>query len=240
LRLTGGDIERIAVVGQHLPGLHNDDVTFVNLTLSEVLFVPSQVFAVFPSITRADIRSGVNQIQPNAFKDSRSLTHLYLSNNILTAIPAVAFAGASNLRILFLDSNSISNIHQNAFSGLNHVVTLNLGNNQIRDFPPNVFRPLIRLQAVFLQLNQISRLDGNLFAYNQQMHQLSFEGNQIEAIDRRFLEKIPTARIFNFLRNDCVNLMFFFVTSEALEQGLSECFKRSLGSMNALNKKNDE
>lgn len=230
LTVTDNENTTFVIGGIHQPGLNNDDVQRVTILFSNIPFIITQIFAVFPNVIEVSILgdSGLRRIQSNAFAAALNVREMHMrENSQLRTIEAKAFTGMINLRRLDLTDNRIESIHEEAFDGLFTLRELSLANNQIRQLRANVFRPLRSLEDLFLRNNLLESLDGRLLANNPQISGLQLSDNQINAIQSNFIDNNPQLVFFNILGNRCANNFWIVqgpTTLDDIREGLKSCF----------------
>lgn len=221
------DVEHhnITIGGTHLPGRHDDDVTFVDIIASNLPTIVPQLFTRFRNmIYFRTTNSRLTRLTPKAFINAENLIFIIITQSSPNNIPPLAFVGATTLFELNLFNNGIQTEDENAFIGMNSLNVIDFEWNDIRHLPVNTFRPLLRLRLVFLGNNKLYRLDGAMFANNHQLQQLSIPRNEIYAIGRNFLDSITEVRTFNLVGNLCVNGLFMFVSTAVIREALITCF----------------
>jgi hypothetical protein len=214
--------------GQHLPGMNNDDVGFVNISDSRIGFVVPQIFTTFVNAIRVDLKDiGLMEIPlRESFKIGRVELMEIMFNPRLTTIHSNAFPGGAQLRELSLSRNAIANIHENAFAGLNRLQFLFIVGNRIHTLPMNLFRPLPILEWVYASENQLKTIFTQQFRYNPQLRQLAVSNNRINAIERSFMEPIQRISVVNLIGNLCIDFAFVFhiTRNQSIIDNLTPCY----------------
>lgn len=229
--LPDNENANINIGGQHIPGMNNNQVQRVQIFFALTPIIIPQIFTTFQNLRELSILSvGLTRIQPNAFANAGSLTHLgAIGNPQFTTIPQNAFTG-SNLISLDLFGNSIEFIHENAFNGIPTLEEFVMDQNFIRQFPVNVFLPLPRLNLINFSDNPLGSIDGRIFANHPNLQSLLLTRCGINAIGRNFLDGMPNLGFLNLVGNLCINEFFVIhgtVTPDVVRQRLSTCFDNS-------------
>jgi hypothetical protein len=217
--------DTITFVGEHLPGMDDNDVVFMIFRHSSIPFFVSQVFDVFPRLRRIDHWTpGMTQIQPRAFnRVVRSLEFILIDRANLTTIPAKTFTGLTHLQTLRISYSGVETLHPAAFVGLNNLEGLQMHGNKIKELPLTVFYPLRRLAFLELEDNQIKRLEGELFIRNPMLLHLRLSLNKIEAIERNFLDKNRHFFLITMRGNVCADFFLGGNIPDMMAE-LEECF----------------
>jgi Leucine-rich repeat (LRR) protein len=218
----------VVFIGAHLSGMTNDDVTFVNISNSNIGFIIPQIFTTFPNLLRVDlIRIGLTEIPVReSFKLGRVELFEIMFNERLTTIHSYAFPGASHLRELQLGRNAISNIHENAFYGLSRLQFLFLLGNRIHTLPLNLFKLVPLIETLSLSENQIETIFGRQFFYNSRLVRIGIASNRLNAIERNFMGPMSSLTSMNLSNNQCINFAFVLgITSNAsVIQAFGPCY----------------
>jgi hypothetical protein len=197
----------ITISGEHVTGMTNGDVISIDFRDSDVPFIVSEVFEVFPNMIFFEVlNSSLTHIQPEAFRHARAGPEwIKIDENNLTTIPANSFLGLSQLAFLTITRSQVKSIHPNAFLGLNRLTNLYLYENKIKELPPRVFRSLRRLRFLQMNDNKLTRLDGQLFLHNGELLTVTFATNNINKIERTFLDQNRKITEFNIRENQCAD-----------------------------------
>lgn len=229
--VTIPDNENINVIigGQHLPPRTNVDVQRVQISISSIPFIITELFTTFPNIIDFAISgAGLLRIQTDAFNNAVNLRTVVIANNPdFGVIFEKAFVGAPNLLSMQFISNQIDKIDENAFVELAQLQNLRFDGNNIKELPANIFHPLEALRVLFITNNPLEKIDGRLLANNHQILQLDFSRNQINAIGRDFLDGLPGLQLFNAIQNVCVNDFWIIggtTSIDSVREGLEKCF----------------
>lgn len=198
----------IVFVGQHLPGLDDSRVEWVDIRRSNIPFIMSELFTTFPNLEILNHPTNLLRIHPNAFANASNLDQFSTqSNTKLQSIPANAFAGARNLRFLMIRFGGVQTIDENAFNGLENLNNLILEGQDLEQLPTNVFRALKSLRQVSLAFNRLETIHSRLFESNKNLESINFGTNRINAIERNFLDGLPllsSLTSFQFLCKHCL------------------------------------
>ena len=111
-----------------------------------------------------------------------NLTHLYLNNNQLTAIPE-SFGNLVNLTKLSLGSNQLTSLPE-SFGNLVNLTTLWLGTNQLTSLPES-FGNLVNLKILWLDLNRLTAIPES-FGNFVNLTKLSLGSNQLTSLPESF------------------------------------------------------
>lgn len=122
---------------------------------------------------------GLNHIP---FQLHKNIKILDLSNNVLTAIGANAFAKYDMLTQLYLQNNSIKEIQANAFTQLTQLKHLDLSVNQLKSVPTSGFPGLSSLLVLNLKGNKLNNLSDGAFSGLPSLTSLYLDGNYIEIV----------------------------------------------------------
>jgi Leucine-rich repeat (LRR) protein len=180
-----------------------------------------------------------------------TLRNLFLSWNLITALPSSAFHTLTNLETLNLDGNNLgSNIPWNAFDGLNNLEYIALDECGITTLHPWIFQSLPRLSSISLSVNHIRRLSRNIFdiptlsqvnlgmneftdintnAFGRSLgnlRMLFFSYNQITSIDPNFIGNLTNADTLMLIGNRCTQGIFENIPNNInnINNQLSGCY----------------
>ncbi|KPP76631.1 keratocan-like [Scleropages formosus] len=145
-------------------------------------------------ITSAGVEEGV-------FLSLASLLHLYMEDNLLTAIPTPLPPTLEQLR---LSKNQISKIPPGAFIGLDHLVLLDLQGNKLQDdsVTEASLKGLTNLVQINLAKNGLKNMPLGLPPTTTQ---LFLDGNSIEKIPTDYFKDLPKVAFLRLNRNKLVD-----------------------------------
>lgn len=230
--LPDNDGIEVLIDGSHQTGRGNSDVLRVDVAnFNNIPFIVSQFFDTFPNLANFGVfLGGLTRIQPNAFRNARSLTRINIYDNRLRSLQANSFTGATNLAFLSLSKNEIETVDSSAFAGLSTLRSLFLERNRIQQLPADVFAPLTSLEQLNLSINQLTSLDGRLFANNQRLRNFDAFANRINAVGRNIFDNSSDLFIVDLTSNTCVSQRWVLsgnVTIDTVRGDLIRCFENS-------------
>ncbi|XP_075062506.1 uncharacterized protein LOC142151094 [Mixophyes fleayi] len=92
-----------------------------------------------------------------------SLTHLVLSNNRISTIPATAFAGLKKLKSLELQKNEIDHLPKEVFKDVPLLTQLDLSYNKLWIIPDQLISSLDHLEKFYLTGNKLTEIPDGFF-----------------------------------------------------------------------------
>ena len=105
------------------------------------------------------------------------LAELYLSGNLLKALPNSAFSHFLNLATLELSSSLISTVHIDAFKGLSSTLKkLKLADNDLKEIPADAFYGLPKLHVLDIGRNPFQFILGGAFSYLKKLKKIDLSG----------------------------------------------------------------
>uniref|UniRef100_S4RB92 Fibronectin leucine rich transmembrane 3 n=1 Tax=Petromyzon marinus TaxID=7757 RepID=S4RB92_PETMA len=182
---------------------HLRDVDTLHLQENRVRVVPRAALARLAALERLHLDDNVVTsvgVERGAFAGAAGLKVLFLSRNLLSAVPIglprgleelrlddnrvgaiseQALGGLGNLKRLFLEGNQLSekSIAERAFRDLDSLAELSLARNAFAAVPANL--PGTRLERLYLQDNRISRVSAGALAGLRQLARLDLSGNSL-------------------------------------------------------------
>ncbi|XP_044727691.1 protein artichoke [Chrysoperla carnea] len=169
---------------------------------------------------------GLQTIPSFFFSKSRSLTHIYLTNNVITEISEGTFVNLHNLTVLDLSYNRITNIRLSAFVNVMNIQQLHLRGNLLNAFKgeyfntgtslrildlsdnqlsyifPSSFRIHPRLQTINAARNKFNFFPAELIASLQYLELVDLSGNELKAIDELDFARLPRLRVLKLADNE--------------------------------------
>lgn len=183
----------------------NDTTHFEFFTQSNIIVMPSGLFARFPKLTRVRIQTGLKTIQKDDFKNSNALQALYLYDNELTIIPNNVFSAATELFCLNIAKNRLKTIEDYAFSGLNKLVYLGLANNSLSILKQNTFAGAVGLITINLNDNRIETIENGAFDLPK-LRNLHLSGNLIQTIPENVFAGAHSLTTIHMSRNSLIHI----------------------------------
>lgn len=134
---------------------------------------------------------------PNQFQLIQNITSITITDSFLANFPPNACQFSATLTHIDLSDNLISqNISKNLFDCLNNLEYLDLSNNSISHIEANSFDNLNKLSVLDLSFNSILSIDSNLFYFKlPSLFSLNLRRNRIEELDIWFLTMSSINRI---------------------------------------------
>ncbi|KAJ8016617.1 hypothetical protein DPEC_G00009100 [Dallia pectoralis] len=124
------------------------------------------------------VNNKITRVHPRALMPLRVMHKLYISHNLLTAMPKNLPASLVELRI---HDNHIRKVAAGSFSGLRSMNCIEMGRNPIRNsgLEPGAFDGL---KLSFLRISE-AKLTGIPKDLPEGLHELHLDGNQIQAVE---------------------------------------------------------
>ncbi|XP_078581551.1 uncharacterized protein LOC144864974 [Branchiostoma floridae x Branchiostoma japonicum] len=107
------------------------------------------------------------------------IRELYLHDNNISYVGAMAFSAFNSLEILRLDGNNISEMDSTVFKSLSNLRELYLNHSGVRYLEVDTFHDLESLQELYLEKNKLQSLPNNMFAGLKKLRSLSIHGNPL-------------------------------------------------------------
>ncbi|CAO1323820.1 unnamed protein product [Diamesa hyperborea] len=215
----------IFVVGFHMPGRNDNNVSSIRIVNSRTPFIITQLFSTFPFVTTLEIEnSRLERISSGAFLQAGGLQDISITNNPITTIEANAFRNLNRLRILELNYNQINRLPETVFDGLSSLENLNLSFNRIFNVTTRTFISLTRLTTLNLGYNNLTHIAGDTFQNNRNLTTLVLRNNQIQAIQPNFVNNLSNLFLLMLRDNNCVNQNFERGSNWDLTNGLRTCY----------------
>ncbi|XP_066528536.1 extracellular matrix protein 2 [Hoplias malabaricus] len=164
-----------------IPALSIPELKSLNLQGNAITTIPGGAFNGIPNLEWIDL--GKNKllssgIDPQAFRNLKFLTRLYLDGNLLEAVPRGL---PHTLQELKINENNLQEIEENSFEGLRTLVILEMEGNLLNEgsVNPKAFAPLSDLTYLRLGRNLFRTIPQGLPPTLQELH---LENNIIEEI----------------------------------------------------------
>ncbi|XP_041980017.1 toll-like receptor 6 [Aricia agestis] len=138
----------------------------------------------------------------------RSLSKLFLQNNVISSIENYAFEGLVSLQVLNLSSNFMSDIPPEIFANTNLLQEIDLSNNTLNVLPPGLFVGLEQLQVLDLSINDLSSqwIDKGTFSGLVRLVILNISYNKISKISRYMFKDLYSLQKLNLEHNDIISI----------------------------------
>lgn len=131
--------------------------------------------------------NSIAHIHDDAFKQARNLKEIWLTSNMLTALPNSLPSG---LVKLFVNLNKIKKINADAFDGNGHLEYLTLEMNELEEISPKSLSPLKSLTFLNLQGNQLRKLSKDVYTDLDSLQVLTVANNPIASIESKALRNL--------------------------------------------------
>lgn len=176
----------------------------VDLSHNFIEHLDAHYAPAFKHVTSLNLSANkITSIDPGIFNDNTTLQAIFLSNNMLTYIPAGVFT-VPTLRLISIGNNKISDIADNAFAGLQYLTDMYLDNNNLTHIKKNMFAQC-NSESLNLSNNNIGHIDDNSFISLNRLLFLFLYNNKLTSISRAMLNGLIRLRILdldnNLIRN---------------------------------------
>ena len=217
----------IRMTGNHWTGWSNNDVAGIFISNSNITFIVSRVFEVFPTLVTYQHQNGVLAINSRDFVNAGNLRTLTLLTVNLRDLDNEIFQHLSRLRSLSVSSITLRALNNNSFDGLENLENLVLDGSSIVEINSRMLQSLPALRTFSIGFNSLTRLGDGLFSKNNQLESISLQSNAINSISSTFLEPYPSLRSLQLSGNRCVNSNFILSDDQdrtRMNNALASCF----------------
>lgn len=146
------------VVGEHVPGFTDANVTALRQTGSTITVFPSYIINQFVNMQSVALHNAGMTSFGNPITNCARLDHLFLNNGGITSIPGRFFQNCGNLVQLSIQNHPVHDIHIDAFVGLSSLEYLWIGGANIQTLNPLVLLPMTRLGFLELPNSRITTI----------------------------------------------------------------------------------
>jgi Leucine-rich repeat (LRR) protein len=186
-KVLNEDLRDFNVVTFDIGELEVEDFEGISLIETKINDVPSGIFSFFVEAKEFVLSENeLKEWKPEYLKGADKLTHLLITQNLITNLPADAFTEAPNLERIELSNNRIAKISPNAFAGLNRLTDLRINSNQIgADLRVDTFSEIAKtLIKLNIADNKIETIPEGLFKKMEKLEELTIYYNEkIKEID---------------------------------------------------------
>lgn len=220
----------IRLSGVHFGGWFNSDVRRVVISRSNIAFIVSRAFAVFPNLAFYHHINGISRISSTDFVDATRLTTLILHGAEFQTLTNGVFQNLTSLTKLEVLSSMLNTVQQNAFIGLDLLQDLSLYNCYVRTFNQDALAPLSNLRTFAINANYLTRIEATIFSNNPSLQSIDLRANSISAISPRFIDGLTNLRSLLLINNDCASINFdnnnALVDRNEVDRELSQCYNQ--------------
>lgn len=196
----------LPIVGEHVPGYGNSDVTLLLSGFSIIKVFPSLIIDEFVNLKDFLLNSVEMVSFGRPITNCQNLETFRLSFNEFSTIPGGIFRNCNKVQISVLSYNKITNFDNNAFEGLSGLRELHLSNNQVKIINPNIFGNLSSLILIDLEDNVIEELSPGIFGSSPLLDTLKLKGNIITTWNSSILENNRNLRYLGLSSNHLQSL----------------------------------
>ncbi len=153
-------------------------------------------------ISSVSLCESVTEAELTAVTDTFDLT-----NQTITSLVAIDFAGLGSLKELFLHGNQLSSLPAGVFGGLSSLRTLWLtNNNQLRSLPAGVFAGLSNLKSLYMHKNRLGSLPAGVFAGLGNLESLYMHDNRLSSLPAGVFAGLSNLTTLRLNNNDLSSL----------------------------------
>lgn len=176
------------VIGSHLNGFTNNDVTAVYHRNRDSTIVPTIICDIFPNLSIFDfVNTRITEIDDTLFSGCSKLKELWLASNRISSIASNAFINLRNVTHIDLSNNLLTNLPKNVFANQQNLQYLGMHSNALTDIPIGLFRPLENLQTIELSRCNLNASINQLFATNTRLKRMSLDSNRFALSEDSFV-----------------------------------------------------
>ena len=214
-------------VGLGLPA-EARDVHLRNVSTSTITIATLEPSVRLRSL--AWISSGIERVEPGAFRSTpfleilnlgdnritelstdllsplRRLRKLNLTNNHLISLPRSLFIGLESLEELSVAGNNLSVLPFQAFAAAKSLNRLDVSRNFLVSLPDHTFKPNREIIVLKLSSNRLTKLPSRLFSGLQKIQRLELNKNEIDLLPRGFFTELGTLEYLDLSGNPITNL----------------------------------
>ncbi|KAG5668553.1 hypothetical protein PVAND_016491 [Polypedilum vanderplanki] len=191
------------IIGTHLEGRTNADVTYISHYHGSTTIVPQIICSQFPNLEIIDFDGfGVRTLTDTSFGGCRNARSINLFTNQISEISENAFANNPNLTFIDLSGNQLRTLHVNLFVNQQQLDMLELNNNSFTEnFPAGLFRNLVNLRMLLLNECRLTAINPNWFTNLGNLFMLNMFRNEILEINEDAFVGLENLNILNLNHN---------------------------------------
>jgi Leucine-rich repeat (LRR) protein len=210
----------LKMIGNHLPGMSNQNVTCAIFSDSNLFEIPLEIFATFGNLKTLKMESvnleSINklencsnferfvgsfnnlQVLDGSFRNCRKLLDIDLSFNQIDSIVGSPFKYLGKLERVDLEFNRLAKIDSNAFKNCRSLLYLNLDHNRLEFIADDAFKDMIDLRELYLKANyRLTYLDPRSFQQLIHLEKLHLNANQIKNLENFTFENLKNLKEIN-------------------------------------------
>lgn len=146
--------------------------------------------------------SGIERVEPGAFRATAHLERLDLGDNRLTDLPSDVFHPLHQLQYLNLTGNRLAALPQQLFRYVNCLQEIRLAANLLSVLPYQAFASARELERLDLSGNRLVSLPDHSFQPNQQLQELRLAGNRLTKLPSRLFSGLVQLKVLDLADNE--------------------------------------
>lgn len=190
------------IIGEHIPGKTDADVTYVGGSKVSIKKITSLFCEKFNNLqVIAFSAPKLDFVETNAFKKCPKLEQLELNDGKLEEIPEDLLSENKELKVIKLNKNHLLTLPENLFRNNVQLTRIFLFTNQISSLPRNIFKPITNLTGLFLNENKISAIEPEWFVSMPDLLNLDLSQNEITELPIGIFANLRKLKMHELSRN---------------------------------------
>lgn len=183
-----------------------------DLSICKIKEIPASLFTGLDNLEKIELyfNRELSSLDPNTFKNLKSLKLINLNSCNISIIPDGIFDGLDKLELLGLNSNPITHLKADFFKDLKALRALDLGGlglGQDITIENGIFDSLVKMETLILSKSHpFGRLQSNAFDKLKSMTMLNMANCDIKSIDKGWFANMQKLNTLALKGNEIENL----------------------------------
>lgn len=181
----------------------------LDLSHNDLIVITDSSLSKLRSLSRLYLQNNViSTIEDGAFLGLVSMEVLNISSNFLNKLPPELFTETRSLKEIYISNNTMSELPPGLFDGLEQLQILDLSQNQLANKWINrgTFSGLLRLVILNISFNRFTKIDQHMFRDLYSLQKLNLDHNEIVTIDEHSFSELRNLHSLTLSNNKITHI----------------------------------